>query len=191
MHVIMNEMIKIGFRNIPIKPFLSCEPWVNIVELKESEIGETDVLVIACDGVYDVLQNQDIIDKIRFELYFDQEMLPKRSKSANSLSKKKSQSKSTKDKDPPPKDNIDFVAAKVPASDIYSAQSNNNSSPNLRTSNIKDPSGKLQTIEIKPLAYDKLDEICNDVGRLAYKKGTLDDVSLFLIPLRQVFDCVH
>merc|ERR1719334_422274 len=51
-----------GVRELKIKPFLTAEPFVKIEMLRESEVGATDVLCIACDGVFDVMSDQEVVD---------------------------------------------------------------------------------------------------------------------------------
>ncbi|ETO01811.1 protein phosphatase 1M [Reticulomyxa filosa] len=60
-----------GMKSIRIKPFLSCEPFVNVVHLNEEEIGVTDMLVLGCDGVFDVLSNEDVINEVRRHLWLN------------------------------------------------------------------------------------------------------------------------
>jgi len=69
------QLTVVGVCNIEIKPFLSCEPHVNITTLNEDEIDNDDILIIASDGVFDVLDNQDCIDKSRMHLLYNKPMI--------------------------------------------------------------------------------------------------------------------
>ncbi|ETO18803.1 hypothetical protein RFI_18442, partial [Reticulomyxa filosa] len=113
-----------GMKNVHIKPFLSCEPFVSVVDLNEETIGMTDVLVLACDGIFDVLSNEETINKVRSFLWF----------------------------------NCDDTHAL----------------------------SQLTTEEIlnhHPITFEALDRACLKLGTLAYARGTVDDVTVFAIPL--------
>jgi len=49
--------------NIPIKPFLSPIPEVTVFDLRNRELGDLDVLILASDGLWDVLGN-DLVAEI-------------------------------------------------------------------------------------------------------------------------------
>ena len=59
-----------GFRSIKLKPYLSAEPYTIIKELDDKEILDTDIMCIVCDGVFDVMTNQEVIDTLRKEIYY-------------------------------------------------------------------------------------------------------------------------
>ncbi|XP_072136895.1 protein phosphatase 1M-like isoform X4 [Mobula birostris] len=45
-----------------IKPFLSCIPEVTVFDLGQHEFGQTDALIMATDGLWDVMSNKDVAD---------------------------------------------------------------------------------------------------------------------------------
>ncbi|MBN3317563.1 PPM1H phosphatase, partial [Atractosteus spatula] len=56
--------LKVHDSNIYIKPFLSCCPEVKVYNLTEYEHGADDVLVLATDGLWDVLSNEDVAEAV-------------------------------------------------------------------------------------------------------------------------------
>ncbi|XP_069792692.1 protein phosphatase 1M-like [Narcine bancroftii] len=48
--------------DLHIKPFLSCTPEVTVFDLGQHEFGQNDVLVMATDGLWDVMSNKDVED---------------------------------------------------------------------------------------------------------------------------------
>ncbi|XP_043944225.1 protein phosphatase 1H [Protopterus annectens] len=52
--------LKVHDSNIYIKPFLSCTPQVEVYDLLQYEHGADDVLVLATDGLWDVLSNEEV-----------------------------------------------------------------------------------------------------------------------------------
>uniref|UniRef100_UPI00358FE771 protein phosphatase 1H-like n=1 Tax=Myxine glutinosa TaxID=7769 RepID=UPI00358FE771 len=56
--------LKVYDSNISIKPFLSCVPEVRIYELATQEHTPNDVLIIATDGLWDVLSNDTVCDLV-------------------------------------------------------------------------------------------------------------------------------
>eukprot|EP01083_Nonionella_stella_P295238 1003436_1 len=59
-----------GFRSIKLKPYLTAEPYVIIKELNANDQLDTDIMAIACYGVFDVMTNQEVIDILRKEIYY-------------------------------------------------------------------------------------------------------------------------
>ena len=43
---------------MPIKPFLSPEPEVRLFELKNANLADSDVLILATDGLWDITSNE-------------------------------------------------------------------------------------------------------------------------------------
>ncbi|XP_041113989.1 protein phosphatase 1H-like [Polyodon spathula] len=56
--------LKVHDSNIYIKPFLSCYPEVKVYNLKQYEHGVDDVLVLATDGLWDVLSNEEVSEAV-------------------------------------------------------------------------------------------------------------------------------
>nr|XP_014346738.1 PREDICTED: protein phosphatase 1H [Latimeria chalumnae] len=56
--------LKVHDSNIHIKPFLSCTPEVRVYDLLQHEHGADDALVLATDGLWDVLSNEEVADAI-------------------------------------------------------------------------------------------------------------------------------
>ncbi|XP_066580356.1 protein phosphatase 1H [Amia ocellicauda] len=56
--------LKVHDSNIYIKPFLSCCPEVRVYNLTQYEHGADDVLVLATDGLWDVLSNEEVSEAI-------------------------------------------------------------------------------------------------------------------------------
>eukprot|EP00062_Callorhinchus_milii_P010481 gi/632955433/ref/XP_007893463.1/ PREDICTED: protein phosphatase 1H isoform X1 [Callorhinchus milii] len=56
--------LKVHDSNIHIKPFLSCTPEVRVYDLLENEHGADDALVIATDGLWDVLSNKEVSEAV-------------------------------------------------------------------------------------------------------------------------------
>ncbi|RXN00211.1 Protein phosphatase 1H [Acipenser ruthenus] len=56
--------LKVHDSNIYIKPFLSCYPEVKVYNLKQYEHGADDVLVLATDGLWDVLSNEEVSEAV-------------------------------------------------------------------------------------------------------------------------------
>lgn len=49
---------------IYIKPFLSPEPEVRVLDIENETIGESDVLVMATDGLWDVVTNERVAEVV-------------------------------------------------------------------------------------------------------------------------------
>ncbi|ELK27675.1 Protein phosphatase 1H [Myotis davidii] len=56
--------LKVHDSNIYIKPFLSSAPEVRIYDLSKYEHGADDVLILATDGLWDVLSNEEVAEAI-------------------------------------------------------------------------------------------------------------------------------
>ncbi|XP_062862856.1 protein phosphatase 1H-like [Trichomycterus rosablanca] len=56
--------LKVHDSNIYIKPFLSCYPEVRVYNLTQHEHGADDVLVMATDGLWDVLSNEEVTESV-------------------------------------------------------------------------------------------------------------------------------
>lgn len=54
--------------NILIKPFLSSQPEVRIVDIEKEAIYETDVLVMGTDGLWDVTSNERVAESVQRSL---------------------------------------------------------------------------------------------------------------------------
>eukprot|EP00485_Elphidium_margaritaceum_P002304 CAMPEP_0202686520 /NCGR_PEP_ID=MMETSP1385-20130828/2267_1 /ASSEMBLY_ACC=CAM_ASM_000861 /TAXON_ID=933848 /ORGANISM="Elphidium margaritaceum" /LENGTH=561 /DNA_ID=CAMNT_0049341109 /DNA_START=20 /DNA_END=1705 /DNA_ORIENTATION=+ len=133
-----------GFKSIAIKPYLSAEPYVVIKELNEADIGDTDLLCVACDGVFDVMSNQEVIDLLRKEIFFRKRKNSKEDGNENEKEEKQ-----------------DGHEQQVDAS-----------------SYMDDPNLDIDT--------QRIDKSCAVLGLRAYAKGTMDDVSIFCVPLKQI-----
>uniref|UniRef100_UPI00398E73B9 protein phosphatase 1M-like n=1 Tax=Pristiophorus japonicus TaxID=55135 RepID=UPI00398E73B9 len=57
-----DHRLKVYDTDLPIKPFLSCIPEVTIFDLGQHEFGQSDVLIMATDGLWDVMSNRDVAD---------------------------------------------------------------------------------------------------------------------------------
>lgn len=147
-----------GFKHIHLKQFLSAEPYVNVVELSTANIKETDVMCIACDGIYDVMSNQEVIDTLRREIYFHKPQKGKEDESSDEVIV-----------------NTNTFQDAHQASDevINKSKLNLLKNPNLSTT------------------HEIIDRACGFLGLRAYAKGTMDDVTAFVIPLKQIFAVPH
>ncbi|XP_055475180.1 protein phosphatase 1H-like, partial [Psammomys obesus] len=56
--------LKVHDSNIYIKPFLSSAPEVRVYDLSKYEHGADDVLILATDGLWDVLSNEEVAEAI-------------------------------------------------------------------------------------------------------------------------------
>ncbi|XP_057185960.1 protein phosphatase 1H isoform X2 [Triplophysa rosa] len=56
--------LKVHDSDISIKPFLSCSPEVKVYDLSQCERGADDVMVLATDGLWDVLSNEEVAEAI-------------------------------------------------------------------------------------------------------------------------------
>ncbi|XP_078066003.1 protein phosphatase 1M-like [Mustelus asterias] len=54
--------LKVYDTDLHVKPFLSCIPEVTIFDLGQHEFGQNDVLVMATDGLWDVMSNKEVAD---------------------------------------------------------------------------------------------------------------------------------
>ncbi|KAF2365113.1 PPM-type phosphatase domain [Trinorchestia longiramus] len=53
--------LKAQLTNVHIKPFLSCEPEVRVLDLEVEELCDTDVLILATDGLWDIVTNEKAV----------------------------------------------------------------------------------------------------------------------------------
>ncbi|KAH3816127.1 protein phosphatase 1H-like [Dreissena polymorpha] len=60
--------------DISIKPFLSCVPEVKVIDLREEKYDQTDVLIMATDGLWDVVTNARAAEIVRNELQKSKEL---------------------------------------------------------------------------------------------------------------------
>uniref|UniRef100_A0A8D0HDC8 Protein phosphatase, Mg2+/Mn2+ dependent 1H n=1 Tax=Sphenodon punctatus TaxID=8508 RepID=A0A8D0HDC8_SPHPU len=56
--------LKVHDSNIYIKPFLSSSPEVRVYDLQQYEHGPDDVLILATDGLWDVLLNEEVAEAV-------------------------------------------------------------------------------------------------------------------------------
>merc|ERR1712154_126254 len=59
-----------GVRSLKLKPYLTAKPHVMVKKLEKANIGETDIMCIACDGVFDVMSDQEVVDVLRKEIFY-------------------------------------------------------------------------------------------------------------------------
>lgn len=52
--------LKVFDSDVEVKPFLSCIPEVKVLDLATLELLEDDVLIMATDGLWDVLCNEEV-----------------------------------------------------------------------------------------------------------------------------------
>ncbi|NXU26144.1 PPM1M phosphatase, partial [Thalassarche chlororhynchos] len=60
-----DHQLKVIDTNIEVKPFLSCIPKVNVFDFALHDIKEDDVLIMATDGLWDVLCNKEVAHVVR------------------------------------------------------------------------------------------------------------------------------
>ena len=51
--------------NIPIKPFLSPQPEVLVLDLEREPVTENDVLVLGTDGLWDIAPNEQVAEIVQ------------------------------------------------------------------------------------------------------------------------------
>ncbi|KAK3558825.1 hypothetical protein QTP86_028742 [Hemibagrus guttatus] len=56
--------LKVHGTDISIKPFLSCSPEVRVYNLEQFEHGADDVMILATDGLWDVLSNKEVAEAV-------------------------------------------------------------------------------------------------------------------------------
>ncbi|KAK2834747.1 hypothetical protein Q7C36_015448 [Tachysurus vachellii] len=56
--------LKVHGTDICIKPFLSCSPEVRMYNLEQFEHGADDVMILATDGLWDVLSNKEVAEAV-------------------------------------------------------------------------------------------------------------------------------
>ncbi|XP_059800558.1 protein phosphatase 1M-like isoform X1 [Hypanus sabinus] len=57
-----DHKLKVYDTDLCIKPFLSCIPEVTVFDLGQHEFGQKDALIMATDGLWDVMSNKDVAD---------------------------------------------------------------------------------------------------------------------------------
>uniref|UniRef100_A0A8B9QVF7 Protein phosphatase, Mg2+/Mn2+ dependent 1M n=1 Tax=Anas platyrhynchos TaxID=8839 RepID=A0A8B9QVF7_ANAPL len=60
-----DHQLKVIDTNIEVKPFLSCIPKVNVFDFALHDIKENDVLIMATDGLWDILCNKEVAHMAR------------------------------------------------------------------------------------------------------------------------------
>ncbi|KAM9182464.1 protein phosphatase 1M isoform 2-T2 [Mergus octosetaceus] len=60
-----DHQLKVIDTNIEVKPFLSCIPKVNVFDFTLHDIKENDVLIMATDGLWDILCNKEVAHMAR------------------------------------------------------------------------------------------------------------------------------
>uniref|UniRef100_A0A8C3T1B9 Protein phosphatase, Mg2+/Mn2+ dependent 1M n=2 Tax=Chelydra serpentina TaxID=8475 RepID=A0A8C3T1B9_CHESE len=60
-----DHQLKVIDTDVEVKPFLSCIPQVKVFDFASHNIKEDDVLVLATDGLWDVLSNEQVAQIIR------------------------------------------------------------------------------------------------------------------------------
>ncbi|XP_015267168.1 PREDICTED: protein phosphatase 1M [Gekko japonicus] len=60
-----DHQLKVIETDVEVKPFLSCIPKVEMYDLTTQNIKEDDVLIMATDGLWDVLSNEDVAQMVR------------------------------------------------------------------------------------------------------------------------------
>nr|XP_020659527.1 protein phosphatase 1M isoform X1 [Pogona vitticeps] len=60
-----DHKLKVIETDVEVKPFLSCIPKVEIFDLTRENIKEDDVLIMATDGLWDVMSNEDVTQVVR------------------------------------------------------------------------------------------------------------------------------
>uniref|UniRef100_A0A8C4WHA8 Protein phosphatase, Mg2+/Mn2+ dependent 1M n=1 Tax=Gopherus evgoodei TaxID=1825980 RepID=A0A8C4WHA8_9SAUR len=60
-----DHQLKVIDTDIEVKPFLSCIPQVKVFDFASRNIKEDDVLVLATDGLWDILSNEDVAQIVR------------------------------------------------------------------------------------------------------------------------------
>ena len=135
-----------GFRSIKLKPYLSAEPFVLIKELNDKEILDTDIMCVACDGVFDVMSNQEVIDTLRKEIFY-----------------------------------------RKPKEEDDGKNNENNKKKNNENENNKKKSPYLDEANLN-IDTNQIDRSCGFLGLRSYAKGTMDDVTIFVVPLKQIFE---
>ncbi|KAF7249653.1 Protein phosphatase 1M [Varanus komodoensis] len=60
-----DHKLKVIDTDVEVKPFLSCIPKVKILDLTAQNINEDDVLIMATDGLWDVMSNEEVAQTVR------------------------------------------------------------------------------------------------------------------------------
>ncbi|XP_003217729.1 protein phosphatase 1M [Anolis carolinensis] len=60
-----DHQLKVLETDVEVKPFLSCIPKVEVFDLTTQNIEEDDVLIMATDGLWDVMSNEDVAQIVR------------------------------------------------------------------------------------------------------------------------------
>ena len=63
-----DHSLKAGYVDIYVKPFLSPQPKIKVFDIQDEHIGEYDVLVMATDGLWDVLSNATVSQIVNHNL---------------------------------------------------------------------------------------------------------------------------
>ncbi|XP_014460543.3 protein phosphatase 1M isoform X1 [Alligator mississippiensis] len=60
-----DHQLKVTDTNVKVKPFLSCIPKVNVLDFAVHDVEEDDVLVLATDGLWEILSNEEVAQIVR------------------------------------------------------------------------------------------------------------------------------
>ncbi|XP_053157043.1 protein phosphatase 1M isoform X2 [Hemicordylus capensis] len=60
-----DHQLKVIETDIEVKPFLSCIPKVEVFDFTTQNVKENDILIMATDGLWDVLSNEDVAQTVR------------------------------------------------------------------------------------------------------------------------------
>ena len=165
-------------QTVYIKPFLTPQPEVRVLDVENEDINESDVLVMATDGLWDVVSNERVADIIHNGMVIHSGGKLK-SGATSSLSRSEENVKN---------DQVDNQSKKLVISDEVRKKYRFIS---IAQELVMAARGKLvdrnwrRTVPVENGSSDQVDgdKIMTEVPQTQQVPATIDDISVFVIPI--------